>query len=406
MSWSYVPLETVIEDAQPGFASGEDLADGVAQIRMNNLDTDGNLNWDKIRRVPATANQAKKLCLVPGDVLFNSTNSPDLVGKSALFTGFMGAQEPVLFSNHFLRLRPSRARLDSSFLARWLVTQYKTGIFKLRATQWVNQASFRREDLLALQIPLPPLPEQRRIAAILDKADAVRRKRKQAIALTDELLRSAFLDLFGDPVTNPKGWTLRKIGEALDESRGGTRCGPFGTALRKDEYVDAGVPVWGIDNVQPNRFTEDGSLFIEPDKFDDLQAYEVLPGDILISRAGTVGRMCVARPQRAPSIIGTNLIRVSLNPEKMLPEYMAGLFTFFSGRLAGLKANGKDDAYSFMKTGVLREITVPLPPIAQQRRYREASDRISAATRRLEHSSEESQQLFGALSQRAFRGDL
>lgn len=335
-----------------------------------------------------------------GDVLI-STVRPNLNAVALVPEELDGATA----STGFTVLRPTPGVLESNYLFHWV----QTSSFVADMVRQATGASYPAvSDAIVKEsfLPWTRFEEQRRIAAILDKADAVRRKRKQAIALTDELLRSAFLDLFGDPVTNPKGWPLRKIEETLDESRGGTRCGPFGTALRKDEYVDAGVPVWGIDNVQPNRFTEDGSLFIDPEKFDDLKAYEVLPGDILISRAGTVGRMCVARPQRAPSIIGTNLIRVSLNPEKMLPEYMAGLFTFFSGRLAGLKANGKDDAYSFMKTGVLREITVPLPPIAQQRRYREASDRISAATRRLEHSSKESQQLFGALSQRAFRGEL
>src|SRR5690606_5794791 len=66
------------------------------------------------------------------------------------------------------------------------------------------------------EIPLPPLPEQKRIAAILDKADAIRRKRQQAIQLADEFLRSVFLDMFGDPVTNPKGWEVRPVGDICD----------------------------------------------------------------------------------------------------------------------------------------------------------------------------------------------
>ncbi|EIU1653486.1 restriction endonuclease subunit S [Pseudomonas aeruginosa] len=77
-------------------------------------------------------------------------------------------------------------------------------------------------DLKEFQIPLPPLPEQKRIAAILDKADAIRRKRQQAIQLADDFLRAVFLDMFGDPVTNPKGWPLKRFGEIGTWSSGGT----------------------------------------------------------------------------------------------------------------------------------------------------------------------------------------
>lgn len=72
------------------------------------------------------------------------------------------------------------------------------------------------------EIPLPPLPEQKRIAAILDKADAIRRKRQQAIQLADDFLRAVFLDMFGDPVTNPKGWPLKRFGEIGTWASGGT----------------------------------------------------------------------------------------------------------------------------------------------------------------------------------------
>ena len=76
-----------------------------------------------------------------------------------------------------------------------------------------------------LQIPLPPLEEQKRIAAILDKADAIRRKRQQAIQLADDFLRSVFLDMFGDPVTNPKGWEVKHLGDCLDFLTSGARGG-------------------------------------------------------------------------------------------------------------------------------------------------------------------------------------
>jgi type I restriction enzyme S subunit len=92
--------------------------------------------------------------------------------------------------------------------------------------------------------------------------------------LMEYFLVSVFLGMFGDPATNPKGWVLEKMGLAIAEAR----CGPFGSALHKSEYAESGVPVWGIDNVQPNRFVESESLFITKDKFKELTSYEVKVG--------------------------------------------------------------------------------------------------------------------------------
>ena len=202
----------------------------------------------------------------------------------------------------------------------------------------------------ALQIPLPPLDQQKRIARILDAADALRAKRRETLAQLDTLLRFSFLDMFGDPVMNPMGWHIGRLEDCFSKTRAGTCCGPFGSALKRCEYVEDGIPVWGIDNVQPNQFIQERSLFITPAKFARLRRYSVEPGDILISRAGTVGRMCVASPTVEQSIIGTNLIRLTLNPSAMSPVYFACLYTFCGERLPGLRASGDDRSYSFLNT--------------------------------------------------------
>ncbi|WLD14366.1 restriction endonuclease subunit S [Planctellipticum variicoloris] len=256
------------------------------------------------------------------------------------------------------------------------------------------------------EIPLPPLPEQRRIAAILDQADGVRRKRQAALALTDQFLRSTFLEMFGDPALNSKNWPLVKINDVLDESRGGVRCGPFGTALQKSEYTSSGIPVWGIDNIKPDDFVENGCLYIAPSKYPALDAYRVDQGDILISRAGTVGRMCVATPSSSHSIIGTNLIRMTLNRGIVVPEYVAALFTFFPDRVARLRANAKPDAYSFMKTGELRDTSIQLPSFEKQKQFRAVKSFTGGTKQKMVDGLDAANRAFDSLVYRAFRGEL
>jgi type I restriction enzyme S subunit len=182
---------------------------------MNNVTVEGALDLRKRRRVTLKGKRNGDLLLKPGDVLFNSTNSPELVGKSALFPAI---GEPVTFSNHFVRLRPQPEKLEGSYLAHWLHLQFQQGVFRSLCKQWVNQATVSRELLLGLELPLPPLPEQRRIAAILDQANALRAKRREALVQLDSLTQSIFIEMFGDPIINPTEWprkALAAIGKVI-----------------------------------------------------------------------------------------------------------------------------------------------------------------------------------------------
>ena len=264
----------------------------------------------------------------------------------------------------------------------------------------------RPAEVFKIQVPLPPLAEQKRIAGILDAADALRVKRREALVQFDALLQSTFLDLFGDPVTNPLGWRVGPLEDYFSKTRAGTCCGPFGSALKKREYVENGIPVWGIDNVKPNQFIQDRSLFITPAKFAQLRRYSVETGDILISRAGTVGRMCVAVPTVEQSIIGSNLIRLTLNPAAMSPVYFASLYTFCGERLPGLRASGDDRSYSFLNTTRLKSLVVPLPPLDLQLRFAAIVESVEEQKGRQRAHLAELGTLFASLQYRAFRGEL
>ncbi|MBA5869424.1 MAG: restriction endonuclease subunit S [Nitrospira sp. CR2.1] len=400
--WEAVLLSDVLVEAKPGFACGEDVEDGVFQFRMNNITTDGQIDLTKKRRVPRATRNIETFLVEPGDVLFNATNSPDLVGKTACFTGL---NEPAVFSNHFLRLRPRAAHLNARFLSRWLNLQFDHGKFKGMCRQWVNQATVNRDALLAMRVPLPPLPEQRRISAILDEADELRAKRRAAIAKLDTLTQSIFLDMFGDPATNPKGFPIRALAQFYVNKEEGTKCGPFGSALKKNELHYDGVPVWTMDNIDiRGGMALPFRMWISESKYRRLEVYSVADGDVIISRAGTVGKMCVASTGGVRSIISTNLIRLRLGPD-LLPLYFVSLMTYCKGRVGRLKT-GEDGALTHMNTGILDTLKFPYPPLEMQKKFRVIVEVIEMQRSRHVAHLTEMKMLFTSLQHRAFRGEL
>lgn len=257
------------------------------------------------------------------------------------------------------------------------------------------------DEIQELEMPLPSLSEQRCVAAMLEQADQLRRTRRYALELSDAFLPAAFLEMFGDPAENPLGFGRIQVEQLFATDRAGAKCGPFGSALKNHEYTESGVPVWTMNNVGANEFKEEGCLFITEKKFEELSAYDVRNGDILISRAGTVGRMAIVQTKYPRSIIHTNIIRLSLNWGRVLPIYFVVLMTWFAARVAKLK-RGQEDAYSFMSTGTLAELRIPVPPLSLQHRFADlvrGHERLRATQR---ESLRQAEHLFLSLLHRAF----
>ena len=330
-------------------------------------------------------------------------HSDTIVVADGANTGLASTNHEGYIGSTLGALRPTQSKVHPRYLFFFVQGHFNTLNTRTRGAAVPH---LEKELLFDLELPLPPLAEQERIVRILDEAEALRRLRANSDAQAIAIEAALFQKFFGSPAANPREWKVVSVGDLFDAKRGGVKCGPFGSALKKDEYSEKGVPVWGIPNVLPNHFVESGSLFIPREKFLVLQAYAVEPGDILISRAGTVGRICVARPQAKESIIGTNLIRLTLDKTRILPEFFAALLTHFASEVGQLRADSSETSYSFMSTTVLKSLCIYLPPIELQERYvssvaevRELQDAQAASRQRLDD-------LFQTLLHHAFQGEL
>lgn len=300
----------------------------------------------------------------------------------------------------------SNADCHIPYLERYLRSPQARSLYASRMQGAVaRRRSLTKTDFLNLEVPFPPLDDQIRIAHLLGKVEGLIAQRKQHLKQLDDLLKSVFLEMFGDPIVNPLGFPVRRLSEFYINPKEGTKCGPFGSALKKEELVESGVPVWNMDNIgSGGQMVLPFRMWITSDKYDDLATYSVEDGDIVISRAGTVGKMCVVHMQGQPAIISTNLIRLRLGA-KLRPLHFVSLMLYCKGRVGRLKT-GADGAFTHMNTGVLDSLEFPYPPIELQEQFAEIADKVKGIKSRYQKSFTDLESLYSALSQKAFKGEL
>lgn len=347
--------------------------------------------------------KSESIMLNHGDVLFNATNSPALVGKSAFFGG---CDEPVTFSNHFIRIRTNQDKVDGKYLARWLSYQFQNRIFEGMCRQWVNQATVGKEALLSLRIPVLPITEQRRIAAILDKTDALRAKRREALAQLDSLTQSIFIEMFGDPVTNPLGWKSGTVQDALDAGLIlNIQDGNHGELHPKvSDFSETGVPFVMANCLSGGQLNVDVAYRLDPTWLKKLRVGFGKPNDVLLSHKGTVGEVAIV-PSRQESVILSPQVTYYRTGRLLDSQFLAGYF-----KTAWFQAVLKKDAIQSTRAyiGITRQRSLPLvfPPLELQQEYARRSDFAEHLTTCCKTSLGQLDSLFSSLQHRAFRGEL
>ncbi|MBO0154637.1 restriction endonuclease subunit S [Vibrio parahaemolyticus] len=264
------------------------------------------------------------------------------------------------------------------------------------------QPQITGQGLKKVQIPLPPLDEQKRIAAILDKADAIRQKRTQAIDLADESLRSVFLDMFGDPVSNPKGWDTSTLDELA--------IGKFqnGAYFPKDQYSTEGVEMVHMSDAFYD-YVPRGSMkrVIVGDA--DLKKYEVNAKDLLISRRSLnyegAAKPSLIEASDAPLLFESSLIRITPNPQLVNKLY---LFSYLSNEIVKEHKIRKYVTGATIK-GIsqknLEKVEVLVPPVELQEKFAQIFIKIEKIKTQL-HQPLLNRDVFESLSQKAFSGQL
>ena len=247
------------------------------------------------------------------------------------------------------------------------------------------------------QIVIPPLQTQKKIVSILEKAEETKRLRMQADELTNQLLQSVFLEMFGDPVKNQKGWEKSKIREITVHHKQG-----FYT---NSDYVDEGIKLIRITDI-----TEFGKLFYDNMPFlrldtKTIEQFKVQIGDFLFARSGvSIGR-CAIVEKDIPCVFGSYIIRFRFDLNKINNKVF--LFLMKLPQLqAELKKYGHGSANPNINAENIKNIEVIVPPLPLQQKFAQIVEKVEAMRQNQKQSQQEIDNLFNALMQKAFKGEL
>ncbi|MBO3277439.1 restriction endonuclease subunit S [Pseudomonas schmalbachii] len=289
-------------------------------------------------------------------------------------------------------IRANKEKLDKDYMYYFLSSW--TG--RLRAmSQGAAQTVISKEMIERLEIPLPPLPEQKRIASILGKVDTIRRKRQQAIQLADDFLRAVFLDMFGDPVTNPKGLVITSIGELCEVVTGAT------PSRGVDEYYEGDIPWVKTTEVDGHVICETEECIT--DKGLHSSNCKLNPvGSIVMAMYGqgkTRGKVGVLGVEAA-----TNQACAVVRPSSKI--MMGYLYFYLQVSYEALRSLGQGAGQPNLNLSIVKSFPVPLPSEVEQMDFVRLYESVGILRGRSAVATQESSDFFNSLSQKAFAGQL
>ena len=301
---------------------------------------------------------------------------------------------PVAINKDLKAIIVESSDIDRNYLQRFLLSRANSLEFNRK--EGMRNGGHATEVLADIDIPLPSLEEQQRITLSLDKADAICKKRRATLKLADNFLHSVFLDMFGDPVTNPKEWPTLPL-KALAEC---IQVGPAGTLMQSEEPIMDATPVVNSAHTMDREIFCNNSMAISIGTHAQLINYPLHEGDVVLSRRGEVGRCVVVTKDKNYSCGSGSLF---MRPDPLVIEavYLAKVL---SGDLAKAAFEWMFQSVPMLNSNeiIVGNFCVPTPPIAVQKRYAQIHKKMILIKEKLANELVQSNSLFKNLAASVF----
>jgi len=316
-----------------------------------------------------------------------------LVSWSATLGVFVwDREEEGVLNQHIFRVVPDSALVLPAYLRHMLIGALADMGKHLHGATMLH---VNRGEFLATRIPLPSLPEQRRIAAILDQADEVRIQRRRALALLDEFAESSFETLIG-----AGGGGTIKLSELAD-----IQTGPFGSLLHREDYISDGIPLVNPMHIKRSRIVPNREFSITESKLTELERYALRPGDVVLGRRGEMGRAAEVLTSHGQLVCGTGSMIVRPKFGKATGAVLSRLLSSSAVRVQ-LEQAAQGVTMLNLNQAIVGGVMISAPDYPKQVRYAETRDDIDRQKLLLETHLAYLDELFDSLQNRAFVGEL
>ncbi|EJB8538269.1 restriction endonuclease subunit S [Acinetobacter baumannii] len=321
-------------------------------------------------------------------------------GMSAMLGRIYQLKSPCYVVSHLATVTPIDENIIfSNYLEHWFRFNPPNRLIENAA-----YPSIKTSVIQSLSISLPSIVEQRRIASILDQVDELRQKRQQAIKKLDQLLQATFIDMFGDPVSNPKGWDLVNLESLLAKKL------ISGAYFPKETYVDlGGTPMVHMGDVFYGVVKPDNLKQVNISN-EEIEKYKITNKDLLIARRSLTydgaAKACLIECSEQNMIFESSLIRLSPNLVKVLPEFLYHYLNNNNVRNKFIIPYITKSTISGINQANLNKVTVLLPPLAKQEKFIEICDKFKQLGTILTHDLNKLDELFKSLQNQAFNGIL
>ncbi|MCL2663540.1 MAG: restriction endonuclease subunit S [Oscillospiraceae bacterium] len=398
--WEMVRLSSIATLMTDGnwIESKDQSPDGIRLLQVGNIGKGYYIEKADRAKYISEETFVKLKCteVFDGDVLVSRL--PDPIGRACIVPKL---DTKLITAVDCTIIRTLDEKCCSRYLLHFLCSpQYFWQIEKFIVGSTRSRIS--RTNLQSISLPLPPLLVQQKIADILDRARTLIEKRKEQIAKLDLLAKSQFIEMFGDPVTNPMGWDVI----SLRESSMRISDGPFGSNLKTEHYKDIGVRVIRLGNIGVSKFMDNDKAFISVEHYETLKKHTCLPNDIIIGTLGEPNlRACILPDYIEKAINKSDCVHYKPNKNiantHFVCEYLnqPAVLSIAGGSIHG-------QTRSRISMNQVAALPIFLPPLDQQHQFADFVRANEKSKFELQQGLEKLELLYKSLMQKCFGGEV
>lgn len=404
--WRWVKLKDVVSRVQYGLSKAMNTENaGYPIIRMNNITFDGKLTFSDLKYADVDKKTADKYRLKVGDILFNRTNSRDLVGKTAIFR----QKGNYLFVSYIIRVEVDDSKTIPEYICSYLNSGIGKRVLFNTARQAIQMANINAKELCNIDIPLAPLDEQKRIVTrleeLLSRIEKAKKTRKNSEVETSNIFQSALNIVFSK--AEEKGWRLLDLRKVTSQIKSGFACS------KKHEVKNGN----GIPHLRPNNIGYYGELELSkivkiPKEMVDLETYSLRKGDVLFNNTNSkelVGRAIVIS-ENLDYGFSNHITRIRVNPNIATPEWLVHSLNYLWLQKHFLKICRKWIGQAGINQKMLKSVKIYTPSLEEQEKIGIYLEKIHLKLNSLEQNFEESDKILEritpAILDIAFKGRL